>query len=361
MRKNLRKPPSLVGSGWTESQFRAVRRQKFLTYSDFTLNELWLDRSQAATLTAIDTRRRDRDFDPFGQGAMLEYSMRRLRLRYTAGVAVDELIGHFTQAADWFARWHIAHTEHMQSLAAQRRLELRPDLTPVTFDELEDFQQAVELVSLGALLGQGTAIQRACDLLSRYRGEDMLFESIVEPAVNDIRHVEEFYHATPYDPLLDAVYTAETGPQASQYVKKYLDNWYKSFEGCTWHDGHLKAQDYMTPYYGYWSFEAAAICVIHNIDDSPFRDHLVYPKVLADWARANNSIGKLRAAAEAARTHGMTRMRCEGGQPCPQAGFWFTTALASSRRHFDAGTVMPEIKDSPWGATVWYWHEDQKH
>lgn len=94
-------------------------------------------------------------------------------------------------------------------------------------------------------------------------------------------------------------------------------------------------------------------------DDSSFRDHLVYPKDLADWARKNDSLGKLKAAAEAARAKGMRRMRCEGGQACPQAGYWFTTAQSNSRRHFEAGTVMPVFRQSPWGATIWYWDEDQ--
>jgi hypothetical protein len=46
--------------------------------------------------------------------------------------------------------------------------------------------------------------------------------------------------------------------------------------------------EYM-PYYGYWSFESAAIAVLHNIDDSSFRAHMYHPKDWLDWARENNS------------------------------------------------------------------------
>jgi hypothetical protein len=52
-------------------------------------------------------------------------------------------------------------------------------------------------------------------------------------------------------------------------------------------------------------------------------------------------------------------MRCEAGNACPQAGYWFTTAKVGSRRRFSTGETMPEIKHSPWGSTIWYWDERQ--
>lgn len=50
------------------------------------------------------------------------------------------------------------------------------------------------------------------------------------------------------------------------------------------------ANDEYSNYEGYWTFDAAAVCVIHGIDDTAFRDHLVYPKDLADWARAHRAV-----------------------------------------------------------------------
>jgi hypothetical protein len=52
------------------------------------------------------------------------------------------------------------------------------------------------------------------------------------------------------------------------------------------------------------------------------------------------------------------RLRCEAGQPCPQAGYWFTPALAGSRRSFAQGELMPEFKSS-YGLTIWQWDENQ--
>jgi hypothetical protein len=48
------------------------------------------------------------------------------------------------------------------------------------------------------------------------------------------------------------------------------------------------------------------------------------------------------------------RLRVEGGQPCPQTGYWFTPAQLNSRRPFKEGEVMP-IVGSTYGSTIWQW------
>lgn len=53
------------------------------------------------------------------------------------------------------------------------------------------------------------------------------------------------------------------------------------------------------------------------------------------------------------------RLRCEAGQPCPQAGFWFTPAQIGSRREFKAGEVMPEM-GGDYGVTIWQWDQNQE-
>lgn len=46
--------------------------------------------------------------------------------------------------------------------------------------------------------------------------------------------------------------------------------------------------------------------------------------------------------------------RCEGGQPCPQSGFWWTPAKKGAERHFEQGEVMPDFPSSKYGDTIWY-------
>ncbi|WPH13804.1 hypothetical protein [Variovorax paradoxus] len=49
-----------------------------------------------------------------------------------------------------------------------------------------------------------------------------------------------------------------------------------------------------------------------------------------------------------------------GGEPCPQAGWWFTPAQLDSRRYFDKGEIMPIIKGSSFGDTNWQQTSDPK-
>jgi hypothetical protein len=50
--------------------------------------------------------------------------------------------------------------------------------------------------------------------------------------------------------------------------------------------------------------------------------------------------------------------RVEGGQPCPETGFYFTPAKADSRRRFAQGEIMPAF-DTQYGKTIWQWDQQQ--
>jgi len=52
------------------------------------------------------------------------------------------------------------------------------------------------------------------------------------------------------------------------------------------------------------------------------------------------------------------RLRCEGGQPCPREGWWFTPAKINSRRRFEHAEVMP-VFTSNYGSTIWQWDDRQ--
>jgi hypothetical protein len=340
----------------SEATFRTKRRQKYLTEKYFELNKSAQAFLTGETLRALPVRKASGDLDAFGEGGMFKDMLNVLRLHYTAGEPIETLRPMFSSAAGWFYEWHRAYGLQIEALGKKSGQELRTDGTPLRFDDLHYFQLGLDFVSLGVLLGDGDAVRNCAGWLDRYRGTDMLFEAIIEPAVADPnKDVDEFFHEVPYGLLVDAIYTAKTPAEASAFVKKYLENWYKAFEGVPWHNGHLVVTDEYMAYEGYWAFEAAAVCVIHNIDDSSFRDHIVYPKDLADWAREHKVMDKIKPAAGAKPL----RLRCEAKQPCPQAGYWFTTAMKNSRRQFKAGEKMPDIKDSPWGATIWYWDEQQ--
>jgi len=340
----------------SEERFRAKRRQKFLTEKYFGLNSKDIARSIENNQLAINDLHDAGDPDSSSHGSAFKNRLKLVFLHYTAGQPIESLKPLFAEAMKWFDEWHRAYGAYIQSLARGSSEELRTDGTPVYFEDLHHFQLALDVVSLGILLGDAQAVRRTAAWLTRYRNTDMVLETLLEKVVADPdTEVSTFHHEQPYGTLLDAVHTAQTPQEASAFVKTYLEGWYKAFDGVPWHDGHLVVTDEYSNYEGYWAFEAAAICVLYGIDDSSFRDHIVYPKDLADWAREHKVLDKLKPQAGAQAL----RLRCEGGQACPQAGYWATPAQANSRREFQTGELMPVFKDSPWGATIWYWEAAQ--
>ncbi|WP_295907288.1 PoNe immunity protein domain-containing protein [uncultured Xanthomonas sp.] len=344
----------------TADEFRAKRRQKFLTPQYYQLNLEDLVEDIKIQAQAIIKLRSQENFDPVGQSCTFKSLLNTLKIHYTAGRPIAEIKPLYADVVRALGDWHAAEHEYSKWLAQKHKENLRLDMTPLEFEDLYHYQLAMDVVSLGVLLGEGDALRQIALWMQSERGTDLLFESLLAPAVPDPRDNTDFYHLKPYDPLIDAFWTAETAEEASAKVKEYLDGWYKSFEGAPWHDGHLKGVEgeYM-PYYGYWSFEAAAVCVINGIDDSSFRDHILYPKDLADWARANDSIARLKPGASALGLQG-SGGRVPGGQPCPQAGWWHTPAKTGSRRYFKAGEVMPAIEGSAYGETFWLWDTHQE-
>ena len=53
-----------------------------------------------------------------------------------------------------------------------------------------------------------------------------------------------------------------------------------------------------------------------------------------------------------------SRPNVGAGEPCPEAGWWFTPAKTGSRRYFRQGEVMPTL-GGDYGETFWQWSPDQ--
>src|SRR5690606_18446880 len=50
-------------------------------------------------------------------------------------------------------------------------------------------------------------------------------------------------------------------------------------------------------------------------------------------------------------------IRCDGGQPCPREGYWWTPAKPGAGRAFKKGEIMPSYQ-SEYGVTIWQWSPD---
>lgn len=209
------------------------------------------------------------------------------------------------------------------------------------FGENDDYEQFLQTLSLCILLGRGELIPRLSAIFDRdNKGLDAIYETLLSFYDDNRVKTDELLFKRPFAGLLKVIRTT-TPKEASKLLDKYCKDWYPAFKQAPWYDSHLSIDGEDGSYSGYWAFEAGAIAYLFNIDDSQI-DHMVYPKDLVAYARSNtpkhNTPGPVHA-----------------GQPCTYTGYWFSPAQHNSRRHFTQGEIMPEFKDSPWGATIWYW------
>ncbi|GJI96903.1 hypothetical protein RugamoR57_36210 [Duganella caerulea] len=258
-------------------------------------------------------------------------------LNYTAGDSIAVLRDSF-----------ISVVEAYECAARYYREYAESSIAPIFgFQEIDDFERIIQLVSLAILLHRRELIPRIHSLIanSTYDGKDAMYEELIGHDLPDRPFLDAWYHQLPYLHLLNA--TDEEGPEAKIIqMEKYLKVWYTSMKKAVWHDSHLGVTEDGGDYFGYWAIEAAAIVYLYNIDDSSFRDHIVYPKDLADFAREfDKQVVPPSLVPE--------KLRVEGGKSCPQPGYWFTPAIPDSLRHFEQGDIMPVSADSMYGVTIW--------
>lgn len=110
-------------------------------------------------------------------------------------------------------------------------------------------------------------------------GRDMLFDRVVQQ-IAPSRVVGTTLRHPHYRWLIDAMDAVPTARPA--LVRKFLDGWLKKIYlvdiGFATHGGDA--------YDGYWSYEAAMVVMLWEIDDSDFREHPCYPDALVDYYRS---------------------------------------------------------------------------
>ncbi|MQA38132.1 DUF1911 domain-containing protein [Rugamonas sp. FT29W] len=128
----------------------------------------------------------------------------------------------------------------------------------------------------------------------------------------------------------------------SMLMREYLEEWYRASRREPYYDSH-KRDDAFT---GYWSWEAAAITYLLDIDDSSYRNAKFYPVDLVDFARSIQAPRFSEAKPE------KQELRVKSGQECPKSGTWETLDIPLQQRKFAAGEIM-QAENASYGITVW--------
>jgi len=208
----------------------------------------------------------------------------------------------------------------------------------------------LNLLSVAILLHREDLIPRIYALIegSAFDEGDAVIEELLKFFLPERPALDYWIWDQPYRKLLDAIDEEDEGERA-RLMKKYVGSWYKSMKGkAIFWGAHERIENSLSPYHGYWAMCSAAFTYLYGIDDASYRNEIVYPRDLVDYARSiprNPVINR----------EGVLVLRVIGGDRCVKEGIWFTPAQQSSARHFLIGEVMPVVDSAEYGATIWQW------
>lgn len=276
------------------------------------------------------------------------HKFERLLLHYTAGEPIEPLRAELEEVIAAYERYG----EHLWQYTGDRNEVI------FKFYSLDDYCQLMQLIGLCFLLHRRDLLPRLAAMQDGENGTsnggaDTLYEEFMAFGIGPETRFETDHlcQVRPYENLFFGL-TETTHANALKEFNLFLKHWYKDLAGTGWHDSH---KDGGAGYYGYWSFEAGAAVLLLGIeDDSSLYKYLHYPKDLVAWSRehaADYPDGGLGSTPK-------SRPNVPGGQPCPEAGWWFTPAKTGSRRYFKQGETMPSL-GSDYGHTFWQWAPEE--
>jgi hypothetical protein len=326
------------------TEFNKIRRQKFLDEKKFKSYEYRFKRTIQLSVEALSSN------EAMADGASSEFrwevasnNLELLLLHYTAGRPIEELKAQLPEIVQHFD----IYVDQEVSPRSKRPPENVADTLEIT--QFDAYVYVFWLLALCRLLGHSEfipTVMRWVDKTREFnRGRDGLFENVVQALTGSRVDTERvLLHPEPYRPLARAT-VAAPGEQPA-LVKEFVESWYKGMKPTYWHGAHTDGL-----YFGYWCLEAALVTVLWDIDDSSYRDHLVYPKDLVDYARQQQAEAR---AADTEKPHISRRT----GERCPHAGRWGVLESPGAfvqERFFKEGDIFPAGigRDRKEGPVTW--------
>ena len=310
-------------------EFDKRRRQPFISEESYRSTLRWLDEDAEALME----RFAEPTDDPRDNVAVLKAWARRhwstLNLWLTGGEDVAKLAPYLTQVVEAYERVAIQLEDVSED-------QYHP---PFILDDMIDtYVDYLNILSAAVLLHREDLIPRIYALIEEtdYDESDAIIEALLGFFLPNRPKLDCWFWKV-HTPLLTVINSDQPGERAKA-LEKYVKNWYKSMKGVAHFWGkHEQIEPDFSPYYGYWAMCAAAFTYLYDIDDSRYRDELVYPKDLLDYARSFP-----RNPAEL--DDGSQILRVLGGQPCPTAGQWFSPAKPDCSQHFKGKVLQKKRK-----------------
>lgn len=150
------------------------------------------------------------------------------------------------------------------------------------------YAQIVWLLSIAILLDvNNKSFDKIIDLVKRDKINDYLIDYLIKYRKHSDWNIntEDLKFDTPYQSLKEVIVLAQNDKmKALLRLKSYLENeWYQGHGkmNAGWCGSHKETK--VDVYYGYWSFESAALANILTLDDSSFNNLKYYPYDMAHF------------------------------------------------------------------------------
>ncbi|ABO11006.2 PoNe immunity protein domain-containing protein [Acinetobacter baumannii] len=271
-----------------------------------------------------------------------------MSLQYSAGGDIGFIKELYPYLLHWTEEY--AETSHLYNLS--------PDaggryVWHISLGTEDYWYIALRLICFGLLTGYADQMYQIMPIIDYVEAtpegqeKDGLVERLVAPFVTDRgTPPDEARRHLPYRKLIKVFNAAPE--QRPALMLQYLESWYEASRREPYHDQHPQTDLRSgVSYYGYWSWEAAAVTWLLEIDDTLYRDHEFYPKDLVDFARSQSNMVSDEEQSE--------HIKVKGGEVCIKTGYWITPARPDTRLYFTQGTTLPILSETDWGEVYWYW------
>lgn len=149
---------------------------------------------------------------------------------------------------------------------------------------LSGYDEMLWMLSLGFLLDVSVRdFKKLVEVIDRDGIKDYLFEFIIRAKIKDRLPIaeesyQEFFGVPQTFEKLRQAITETDKVKSEKLVKAFITkDWYNNHKDAGWYNSHKSKHD---TYYGYWSFETAAVVKIMGLNESSFIDCHYYPKDL---------------------------------------------------------------------------------
>ena len=270
-----------------------------------------------------------------------------MSLQYSAGGDLNFIKELYPYLLHWTEEY--AETSHLYNLS--------PDaggryVWHISLGTEDYWYIALRLICFGLLAGYADQMKRIMPIIDYVEAtpegqeKDGLIERLIAPFVTDRgTPPKDARRHLPYRKLIK-VFDADAEKRPAMMLQ-YLEDWYEASRREPYHDQHPQPDIRSgISYFGYWSWEAAAVTWLLDIDDSTYREHQFYPKDLVDFAKAQSEKVQAQDSIE--------KIKIKGGEKCPKMGYWTTPAKPNQRQYFNKDDILPTLSETDWGEVYWY-------